>query len=251
MIEWPLVLVGGLLGSAHCLGMCGPFAIAIGAGSPGIWANLQRQLSYSAGRIATYALAGAMAGALGLQLAAKLDTWVPLQALLSLLAGILLISQGLRSAGVWPGKRGAASTACLASGFFGPLLQGSGWQRTFLAGLMTGWLPCGLVYAMLGLAASSGSLSAGLLTMFLFGLGTVPLMVLTGCGATVLSYQRRVQVLRLAAWCLVLAGAVSCSRAAAFMTSSAPPAERCPACRASAVASAPDSASPWERPGGR
>ena len=58
MIEWPLVVVAGLLGSSHCLGMCGPLALAVGAGTRDVRANLVRQLTYSAGRIATYAALG-------------------------------------------------------------------------------------------------------------------------------------------------------------------------------------------------
>ena len=62
MIELPLLFTAGILGSTHCLGMCGPFALAIGSQAPGWKSNLLRQLVYSAGRIFTYASLGAMAG---------------------------------------------------------------------------------------------------------------------------------------------------------------------------------------------
>ena len=53
MIELPLVFLGGLLGSAHCVGMCGGFALTIGLGARDVAANVCRQLVYTAGRIFT------------------------------------------------------------------------------------------------------------------------------------------------------------------------------------------------------
>ena len=61
MIEWPLLVASGLLGSAHCLGMCGPFALAIGSRSSDWRDNMRRQACYSVGRIFTYAVLGAAA----------------------------------------------------------------------------------------------------------------------------------------------------------------------------------------------
>ena len=71
MIELPLVFLGGLLGSAHCVGMCGGFAVSIGIGSRGLASNLRRQLVYTAGRIFTYSFFGIVAGYAGLWIAAQ------------------------------------------------------------------------------------------------------------------------------------------------------------------------------------
>ena len=64
MIELPLVLMSGLLGSAHCLGMCGGFALAIGGGATNVRSNLARQLVYTAGRVFTYMVFGHPEGGL-------------------------------------------------------------------------------------------------------------------------------------------------------------------------------------------
>ncbi len=77
---------------------------------------------------------------------------------------------------------------------------------------MTGLLPCGLVYGFLALACSTASLPRGAATMAAFGLGTVPLMVLTGTGASLVSMVTRRRLLRFAAWCVVLTGIVSLAR---------------------------------------
>ena len=59
MNELPLILLGGVLGSSHCVGMCGGFALSIGATAPNVMQNLTRQLIYSAGRVFTYGFLGA------------------------------------------------------------------------------------------------------------------------------------------------------------------------------------------------
>ena len=62
MIELPMVFLGGLLGSAHCVGMCGGFALGIGLGTPSFAANVGRQVIYTTGRVFTYALPGRRRG---------------------------------------------------------------------------------------------------------------------------------------------------------------------------------------------
>ena len=93
---------------------------------------------------------------------------------------------------------------------------------------MNGLLPCGLVYAYLALAAGSGGVWHGWATMALFGLGTVPTMVLVGCGGSALSGTWRFRLFRIAAWCVVLTGVISVARGLGFLVASAPAA--CPGC---------------------
>jgi sulfite exporter TauE/SafE len=231
MASWLLIFAGGLLGSAHCVGMCGGFVLALGGTRPGLAANLRRQIAYGTGRIFTYTAGGAAAGFGGWRLAAETQALVNMQAVLSIVAGLLLVALGLAEAGVlsWP-RRGGAS--CLGTGMFGSLLRATRLRSVFLGGMVNGLLPCGLVYAYLALAASSGSLLLGSATMLCFGLGTLPLMVATGCGGTLLTCGRRRQVLRLAAWCVVLTGALTLGRGIAFLR----PVEdspSCPMCRES------------------
>ena len=210
MIELPLVFLGGLLGSAHCVGMCGGFAVAIGSGAGSIASNATRQLVYSAGRIFTYAALGGALGYAGWRLGEDLPVLFHAQAALAIVAGVLLVGVGLVSAGVLPRRirllpaRQSTATGgavhmpsggpvCLAGGLVGTFLRAPGWGNVFLAGVFTGFLPCGLVYGFLALAISTASFPLGAATMGAFGLGTVPLMVLTGCGASLfcIAVQRR------------------------------------------------------------
>ncbi len=236
MIELPLLFVGGLLGSAHCVGMCGGFALMIGGARRRLVQNLLRQGVYSCGRIFTYAILGGAVGTGGLALSARLSGVVDAQAVLALCAGALLVIQGLISAGVWAwavkswrappanrqlpilaGASEGSGVGCLMGGMVGEYLRRPGPGGAFLAGVLTGLLPCGLVYGYLTYAAATSSLWAGALCMVAFGLGTAPLMILTGLGGNIVSLSSRRRLLQAAAWVVVLTGAVSIARGVSAM----------------------------------
>jgi sulfite exporter TauE/SafE len=231
VIDALLLVAGGLLGSAHCVGMCGGFALLLAGNRRGLAANVGRQLVYSLGRIAVYTLGGAAAGYGGWRLRALAGPAVNAQALLCLAAGLLLVGQGLAAAGVLPRLLGAGGASCPGIGSFSALLRARKLGHVFAAGLLNGLLPCGLVYAYLALAGSTGSLPGGAATMALFGLGTVPALVLVGSGGAVLSLALRRRVFRAAAWCVVLTGVLSVARGLSFLhwPGSAEPAG-CPVC---------------------
>jgi len=237
MIELPLIFLGGLLGSAHCVGMCGGFALLIGAPARRWSANLTRQVVYSFGRIFTYCACGGAVGYGGVRLAERLGGLINLQAAVAIGAGVLLVAQGLISAGVVglasravrlafaPAGTGAtrrsgpsgAGIGCLMGGIAGTFLRDRRLGHVFLAGVFTGLLPCGLVYAYLALAVSTGDLFGGMATMAVFGLGTMPMMVVAGSGSTLLSLAGRRRLLYIAAWCVVLTGLLSMARGIGFL----------------------------------
>jgi sulfite exporter TauE/SafE len=242
MLELPLVFLGGLLGSAHCVGMCGGFAVIIGSGAQGMRSNVARQIVYSLGRIFTYIFLGGALGYAGLRLAEDLPLVVRAQAFLALVAGATLVVVGLISAGVLPRKLpsipgrhifnpAGSGPACLAGGLLGSFLRSPGRGNVFLAGVFTGFLPCGLVYGFLALACSTASFPAGAATMAAFGLGTVPLMVLVGSGGSLVSLATRQRLLRAAAWCVVMVGVISLARGvSAWTADSQAGAPACPLC---------------------
>ena len=233
MIELPMVFVAGLLGTAHCLGMCGPFALAIGGAAP-TWAGaLARQIAYTAGRVFTYGTLGASAGFCGQRLVQL--TWtnlVSIPALLAILAGGLLVHQGLKATGLFR-RGGIAGTniPCLAGGFLGQFLRQRGYRSAFLAGVFTGLLPCGLLYGMVALALSTRSVALGGLTLVVFGLGTAPAMILAGASGRLMSLATRRWVYSTAAWCLVLTGLITAGRGVSFLVAGERPAAACPLCR--------------------
>ena len=233
MIELPLIFVGGLLGSAHCIGMCGPLAISLSASSPSGQSIIGRQMFFSLGRVFTYGFCGALAGFGGAWLSTGSRGFVLSQSWLGILAGSLLLVMGLVTAGVLPkpATRLLSAVPCGAFGWLKTFLTSSGWRGPLLAGVFTGFIPCGLVYAFLLKAGSSGSLWLGWLTMVAFGLGTIPLMALVGTSGRLLSMTNRARVFKFAAWCIVLTGAISIVRGAAQLnTQSVASTAPCPLC---------------------
>ncbi len=231
MMELLLVFMAGFLGSSHCVGMCGGFALSIGGASPSLWRNTQRQLSYTAGRVFTYSVLGAFMGFGGWRLSREFPALVNAPAVLALIAGVLLVYQGLATANVLPRRsRSDGRAPCLAGSLLANFLTAPGFGNVFLAGVFTGLLPCGLLYAMLALAGGTGDVFKGMAVMAIFGLGTAPLMLLAGCGGSLLTLRRRQHMLKIAAWCVVLTGVVSLVRGVSFLQLSASAAPACLFC---------------------
>lgn len=232
MTPWWLLMLGGLTGSSHCVGMCGGFAAIVGLKTGSLSGNLRAQGIYSAGRLMSYATLGAVAGSSGRWFSESLPRAIPVPAVLCLIAGLLLLHEGLAAAGILRrGVPGASTGGCLLGPMFSTILRAPGAAHTFLAGMATGLLPCGLVYAFVSLAASSGDLLRGTGTMLAFGLGTVPLMVAAGCGAALLGRTARQRLWQVAAWSVVATGLLTLGRGIAFLRSPVDsPEPGCPFC---------------------
>lgn len=197
--------LAGLVGSSHCLGMCGGIAAAMGMGTArtgdGASPALGRALLYNGGRISSYALAGALAGGIGLALGQAIHA-PAVVIVMRVLTGLVLVAIGLQVAfnlrllrlieavGLHVWRR----IAPLASG----LMRRRSAGATFLLGALWGWMPCGLVYGMLLAAVATGEPVSGAGFMIAFGLGTAPAMIFTGALASrfrVLSGDRRFRLL--------------------------------------------------------
>lgn len=238
MIELPYIVIGGLLGSAHCLGMCGPLAISLSAGAPRGSNIFYRQLFFSFGRVFTYCFCGALAGFGGAWIIAQDGRLVMSQAILAVIAGVLLIAMGLVTAGVLPSpmQRVLGGLPCGAGSWLKTFLAAPGISGPLLAGMFTGFIPCGLVYAFLVKAASTGTVGQGLLTMLAFGVGTVPMMTTVGYSGQFLSAIGRARLFRLAAWCIVVTGLISVARGAVHFQAHANDAQApCPFCSTTTV----------------
>ena len=170
----------GLLGGTHCVGMCGGIVGALSMGAPGRWSM---HLAYNAGRIFSYSLAGAAAGALGAA-SLSLEGQMPVRLALYLLANLMLVALGLYLIGV---TRALAFTERAGQHLWRRLqpltrrfLPARTVAQALPLGLLWGWLPCGLVYSALASALTAGSPGRGALLMLLFGLGTLPNLLLAG-----------------------------------------------------------------------
>lgn len=218
-MEYVMIIIGGLLGSSHCVGMCGGFVLSIGAGSSSVSQNLTRQLIYSFGRITTYMFLGAVVGFAGTKLKDYASDMINVSALLSVIAGVLLVIQGIHGLGFSPWKTAMQQNQpCLMGGLLKSYLLSPKSADMVAAGILTGFLPCGLVYAFLALASASGHVLQGALIMGLFGLGTVPLLLATGVSLSAISPIRRKQLLQLASLLVFATGVLTVSRGIAFAT---------------------------------
>lgn len=184
----PVAFLVGLLSSLHCIGMCGGImgALTFGLG-PEVKSSQPRLLlflaSYNLGRLISYGLAGGLMGVFGAGLIDALEPWLG-QGWLQRFAALVMVLIGLSLAGWLPGFLAIERLGRPLWRWLGPVARGLMPVKTpmvaLIYGLIWGWLPCGLVYAMLLVAAGQGSFWSGVFAMVFFALGTWPAMVLTG-----------------------------------------------------------------------
>ena len=204
----------GLLGGVHCAGMCGGIVASLAAGSRG--PLLSRQLFFNTGRIATYSLAGAVAGLAG-NIAQVAGPALVMQATLFAVANLLMIFLGLYVAGLGGVVLRIERFGGFAWRFLEPrarrLFPVDSPAKALLAGALWGWVPCGLVYSMLALSLASGSVGGGALVMAAFGIGTMPTLLAAGMAAQRLMRARRVPAIRYGAAALIISmGVVGLAR---------------------------------------
>ena len=240
-LDLGLMVALGFVGSfGHCVGMCGPLSVAFslsnqrqredaGVMSNGVSnraKNWRSQLQFhgllNLGRLASYSLVGAAIGSLGSVVAAG-GQWAgvgsPVRQGLSILTGILLIWFGLAQIKPdWIPKIPILHPLSGSQGhqrinrWFDRFGRNATWFQPALIGLLWGSIPCGFLYAAQLKALNASGPLGGALTLFAFGLGTLPVMV--GVGATVgqLGSDRRSQLFRLGGWITLAVGGLTLLR---------------------------------------
>lgn len=215
----------GLLGGVHCVGMCGGIVGALTLTLP---ADLRRRpmalapylAAYNLGRVASYGLAGALAGGVS-QVALHFADLPRVQAVIGLAAGAMMVALGLYLGGWWQGvarlERAGAGLwrhlEPLGRGLFPVTSPG----RALGLGVVWGWLPCGLVYSVLVWAVATGSARDGALLMVAFGLGTLPTLAALGAVASRLAaVVHRPWVRRLAGGAVLVLGLLQLARSLAL-----------------------------------
>jgi sulfite exporter TauE/SafE len=209
------IFLAGLAGSVHCAGMCGGIVTAISlhgrraipiavAGAP-VFGN---GLSYNAGRIASYMVAGALAGGVAPQAGSAVLGLPAWQAGAAWAANAMLVLLGLYLMGAsralaWTEVAGAALWRHVRP-LAGRVGQG-GPASLFMMGSIWGWLPCGMVYSMLASAMMAGSAADGAAVMLAFGLGTLPMLLAIGTAGAKAKEFIQQPVVRIGSGVLVLA----------------------------------------------
>lgn len=199
MLEIYAAFIFGLLGSLHCLGMCGPIVMAYTI--PLTKSKIEKKLFlivphlfYNFGRTITYTLLGALAGSIGQQVF-EISSLVKAERFAFIIFGIILLIAALLLAKVisvpnFITKKLNTKFAAYQKSIRKFLIMPS-WSSKLLLGFLMGFLPCHLIYMMLLESAIVGTASKGALVMLAFGLGTMPMLILAGFFSNFLSSSIR------------------------------------------------------------
>lgn len=191
---WTAFLIG-VMGSFHCVGMCGPIVLALPSRYNSRTAYLFGRVLYNFGRIATYSVLGLICGLLGRTVAIA-----GYQGILSIITGVIILL-----AVVVPGILGnrLLKVSILDRFFsrvkrFWALLFGiDSYLSLFTIGILNGFLPCGLVYIALAGAISTGRMMSGAAYMAIFGLGTMPILLVLSIAGNLINLSLRKTINRL------------------------------------------------------
>lgn len=183
-----LAFMIGLLGSVHCIGMCGPLAFAVPSLKQGWLFLVADKLIYQLGRILAYCTLGMIIGFIGQQI------WLTgFQQAVSILSGVLIIMAACSRIFKFAFFRGSSA---FIPGPFNKMLNYALKHKAnhLIIGFINGFLPCGFVYLALAGALHTESIQNSVTYMFWFGLGTLPLMFIAtlGIGFTGKIFRRKI-----------------------------------------------------------
>lgn len=188
---WTALAIG-FFGSFHCIGMCGPIALALPGAGESTFKLVTGRALYNIGRVITYALLGIIFGLIGHSIALA-----GFQKSLSVTLGILIIASVLIKSSYFDRLKNRMG----ANGFYeqvkkliGNQFKKRGFFTLFTIGLLNGLLPCGFVYIGLAGSLTTGTIAGGMLYMTFFGLGTFPAMMAMSLapGLFSLSFRKRI-----------------------------------------------------------
>jgi sulfite exporter TauE/SafE len=194
----------GLMGSFHCIGMCGPIALSLPLRGINIWQKTTGGLFYNIGRTITYGVMGAFFGLIG-----QGFHLLGFQQLISVAMGSFMI---LSVSLPWLFKNRLRGNLEF---FTSPLRHAiqrlfkmRSYQGLFLIGLLNGLLPCGLVYLAIAGAIGTGNFYYGIAFMILFGLGTLPMMLAISWAGNLFSIAIRNKINKVVPFLIVIIGAL-------------------------------------------
>lgn len=194
----------GLIGSFHCIGMCGPIVVALPLKKHTLISKISGAILYNSGRVITYSLLGIMFGVLGRGIhLAGFQQWTSI-----LLGSAMIISV------LFPFVfREKITIASLFSGFAARLIlrlkklfTDRSYFSLLMIGLLNGLLPCGLVYVAIAGAINSGDVASGALFMMFFGIGTIPLLLVATLASDAIGQRIRMKMQKVVPYFVFLLG---------------------------------------------
>jgi len=187
-------VLAGLLGSAHCVGMCAGISglFAVNTSIATIRQQLPLAITYNLGRVLTYALLGIVVGSFGSVIVKASPAFA---GGIRVLSGVMIMLIGLKIAFdlrlLNPIERMGGTLWARIAPLAQRMIPVTSLPRALGLGIVWGWLPCGLVYSVLLIAATSAKSADGAMIMVAFGIGTMPAMLMTGLGAAQLAQLMR------------------------------------------------------------
>jgi sulfite exporter TauE/SafE/copper chaperone CopZ len=206
--SYAVLFVVGVITSIHCVGMCGGIMLSqsIGKESKNKFEAIKPALLYNAGRVVAYTVLGGVIGAIGSVFALSLTAKAGLQ----LFAGVFMIMMGFNMAGFKAFRKfqiKLPNVACRAM---------SKPRAPFFVGLLNGLMPCGPLQTMQIFALGTGSAVAGALSMFMFSIGTVPLMLTFGALSGLLAKGYTKKILKFSGVLIIMLGLIMSNRGLAL-----------------------------------
>ncbi|MFC4143076.1 sulfite exporter TauE/SafE family protein [Pedobacter mendelii] len=206
----PLAFLMGFFGSLHCAVMCGPIMIGMPFKKENLFNSGLQLLLYQFGRIFVYTALGLIVGALGNSV-----LFFSNQKMLSIIIGSLMILfTALHFNKAYNNFFSKIQTKALSplSKAMGKVFNLPAWG--LFAGMLNGLIPCGMVYLALATALNTGNIKSGGIFMFLFGLGTAPLMMMISLGGIFLKKYIRFNTNKLIPWFMFFMGLLFLLRSA-------------------------------------
>ena len=174
-MSYGMIFIVGLLTSLHCIAMCGGINLTQSVSSSQKNENgIKSNILYNLGRIISYTLIGGIVGAIG----SVISLGGTFKGLIQIIAGILMIIMGINMLGIFPAFR--KINIRIPKKLSLALNKAVKGKSSFYIGLANGLMPCGPLQSMQLYALATGNFLKGAISMFLFSLGTVPLMLLFG-----------------------------------------------------------------------
>lgn len=201
-----LLLTGFLLGltsNLHCIGMCGPIAMAIPVNRNSNWSILGGIFQYNTGRILTYSILGAFVGSIGI----TVQTFGILQ-WISIASGIFLILFAWRKwfSFKWMANFPSSGLRNITGKGMSKVLASDSSLKLTMLGMLNGLLPCGMVYVALMNALLAGNPVSSAYTMIVFGIGTLPAMIAVGFAANRIGIEMRQRLNKVVPYLLTIVG---------------------------------------------
>ncbi len=216
-----LLFLVGLLTSLHCIAMCGglslsqcvsykPATSAPASSAPNKLSKLKPSLLYNCGRVISYTIIGGIVGALG----SVIPFSGAAKGIVAIASGLFMVVMGLNMLNIFPWLR--RLNPRIPKIFGNKIHNNDGKYGPFYVGLLNGLMPCGPLQAMQIYALGTGSFAAGAISMFLFSLGTVPLMFGFGAISSLISGKFTHKMLKASAMLVMVLGIVMVNRGLAL-----------------------------------